>query len=147
MTVTPVLSGYEPCTATTLLRRSAMLQQTYAAALWYVSDMMVIVHTDKSSSETVSGNESGGTTASFGNDSKLLAIQKLRKTVRQQSQAEINQNQRAQRQQSNQGSSGERIVENNRVLCHPSSYHIKNQNATVHRSKHNDWMSVVGRLI
>jgi len=123
-------------TCTTSLRRSAMLQKTYAAALWYLSYIMTIVHTDenstitasfsdeskharssktakdcsttdsgknhasssitanKISSETVSGNERSGTTALFGNDSKhasSLAVWKLRKTVRQQSQVKITQ--------------------------------------------------------
>jgi len=59
-----------PCTSTTLLRGSTMLQQTYAAALWYLFNIMAIGHTDNSSSETVSGNESSVTTASFGNHSK-----------------------------------------------------------------------------
>jgi len=49
-----------------------MLQQTYAAALWYLSNIMVIGLTDNSSPETVSGNENSVTTASasFFNDSK-----------------------------------------------------------------------------
>jgi len=47
-----------------------MLQQTYAAALWYLSNIMAIGHKVNSSSETVSGNEISAMTASFGNDSK-----------------------------------------------------------------------------
>jgi len=35
-----------------------MLQQTYAAALWYLSYILPVRHTDNSSSETVLDNES-----------------------------------------------------------------------------------------
>jgi len=51
-------------------RGSAMLQQTYAAALWYLSYILPVRHTDNSSSETVLDNESSAITESFGNESK-----------------------------------------------------------------------------
>jgi len=47
-----------------------MLQQTYAAALWYLSYILPVRHTDNSSSETVLDNESSAITESFGNESK-----------------------------------------------------------------------------
>jgi len=43
-----------------------MMQQAYATALWYLSCIMPVSHTDKKSSEAVPGNESSTTTASFG---------------------------------------------------------------------------------
>jgi len=43
-----------------------MMQQAYATALWYLSCVMPVSHTDKNSSEVVPGNESSTNTASFG---------------------------------------------------------------------------------
>jgi len=43
-----------------------MMQQAYATALWYLSCVMPVSHTDKNSSEAVPGNESSTTIASFG---------------------------------------------------------------------------------
>jgi len=51
-------------------RGSAMLQRTYAAALWYLSYILPVGHTNICSSEAVSGNESSVITGSFGNESK-----------------------------------------------------------------------------
>ena len=47
-----------------------MLHQTYAAALWYLSYILPVRHTDNGSSETVLDNESSAITESFGNESK-----------------------------------------------------------------------------
>jgi len=53
-------------TSTTSLRGSAMMQQAYATALWYLSCVMPVSHTDQNSSEAVPSNESSTTTASCG---------------------------------------------------------------------------------
>jgi len=52
-----------------------MMQQAYATALWYLSCIMPISHTDKNSSEAVPGNESSATTASFGKSNHACSVE------------------------------------------------------------------------
>jgi len=52
-----------------------MMQQAYATALWYLSYIMPVSHTDKNSSEAVPGNESSATTASFGKSKHARSLE------------------------------------------------------------------------
>ena len=71
MTEVPLTSGYE----FTPLRGSAMMQQAYATALWYLSRVMPVSHTDQNSSEAVPSNESSATTASSGNSKHARSLE------------------------------------------------------------------------
>jgi len=52
-----------------------MMQQAYATALWYLSCVMPVGHTNKNSSEAVQGNESSTTTASFGKSKHARSLE------------------------------------------------------------------------
>jgi len=62
-------------TSTTSLCRRAMMQQAYTTALWYLSCVMPVSHTDQNSSEAVPSNESSTTTASCGKSKHARSLE------------------------------------------------------------------------